>query len=255
MVANNFMKLIWQVENEDIAKVKEFYELHKNSNFVVTRIKRNINKDLPEVTKDEFWIAMVSCLLTTQQRSGPTSRITQFINSRPFPLEYELCKSSADIQSLVEDVLTKFGGIRRAKTIGEESDVNFKWLESGGWEQVFGIVSTLLETSSVEVERESAKVIMDNLRGFGPKQSRNLLQMLGLTKFEIPIDSRITKWLTDFGFPIKLSATALGDENYYNFVQDGFRKICEACDIYPCVMDAVIFSSFDEEWPEGVLRF
>ncbi len=129
------------------------------------------------------------------------------------------------------------------------------WLEGGGWQEVFDIVNNLLTNSSVAVERESAKLIMVKLRGFGPKQSRNLLQMLGLTKFEIPIDSRITKWLTDFGFPIKLSAAALGDENYYNFVQDGFRKICEACEIFPCVLDAAIFSSFDEEWPEGMLRF
>jgi hypothetical protein len=52
---------------------------------------------------------------------------------------------------------------------------------------------------------------------------------------------------------MKLSATALADRNYYNFVLDGFQKICEACDIYPCVMDAAIFSSFDEEWPEDKL--
>lgn len=249
------MKLIWQVEKEDVIKVKYFFDLHKNSPFVTGRIKRNIEKISPKVTKEEFWIAMVSCLLTTQQRSGPTSRITKFINSRPFPLEYGFYKNSADTKSFAEFELTNFGGIRRSKIIGKELSANFKWLENGGWEQVFDIVDNLLKNTSVETERESAKLIMEHLHGFGPKQSRNLLQMLGLTKYEIPIDSRITKWLTDFGFPIKLSATALGDENYYNFVQDGFRKLCEASNIYPCVMDAVIFSSFDKEWPEGMLRY
>lgn len=249
------MQLTWQIEQEDVARVKDFYEKHKNSNFVATRIKRNIEGNFPKVTKEEFWIAMISCLLTTQQRSGPNSSITKFINHRPFLLEYELCKKSGDIQSLVEGVLTNFGGIRRAKVIGEEVSANYNWLENDGWELVFKIVDDLLKVSSIEVERRAAKEIMENLRGFGPKQSRNLLQMLGLTKYEIPIDSRITKWLTDFGFPLKLSATALGDENYYNFVQDGFQKICTACDIYPCVMDAVIFSSFDDEWPDDLLRY
>ena len=31
----------------------------------------------------------------------------------------------------------------------------------------------------------------ERLAGFGPKQARNLLQGLGLTRYEIPIDSRI----------------------------------------------------------------
>jgi thermostable 8-oxoguanine DNA glycosylase len=111
----------------------------------------------------------------------------------------------------------------------------------------------MTKNQTIKTERKSVEIIIDNLKGFGPKQSRNLLQSLGLTKFEIPIDSRITKWLTAFGFPMKLSATALSDKNYYNFVLDGFQKICEACDIFPCVMDAAIFSSFDEEWPEDKL--
>jgi hypothetical protein len=38
-------------------------------------------------------------------------------------------------------------------------------------------------------ERKCAEMINDTLLGFGPKQSRNLLQRLGLTKYEIPIDS------------------------------------------------------------------
>lgn len=249
------MKLIWQVESGDIEKVKEFFELHKDNAFVANRIKRNVNKEVPNITKEIFWEAVVSCLLTTQQRSGPTSFITKFICTTPFPLKYEICKGAQDVQGLVEDALTRFGGIRRAKTIGAELETNILWLEGGGWVKVFEAVENLIKSSTAEVEKASAELLMENLQGFGPKQSRNLLQMLGLTKFEIPIDSRITKWLTDFGFPIKLSATALGDENYYNFVQSGFSKICEACGIYPCVMDAVIFSSFDKEWPEDLLRY
>ena len=111
----------------------------------------------------------------------------------------------------------------------------------------------MTKNQTTETERKSAELIIDNLKGFGPKQSRNLLQSLGLTKIEIPVDSRIIKWLTAFGFPLKLSATALSDESYYNFVLVGFQRICEACDIFPCVMDAAIFSSFDEDWPKDKL--
>jgi thermostable 8-oxoguanine DNA glycosylase len=126
-------------------------------------------------------------------------------------------------------------------------------LEKGGWKIVFETVEDMVGNQAVQKERESAEIINDSLKGFGPKQSRNLLQSLGLTKFETPVDSRITKWLFAFGFPIKLSATALSDKNYYNFVLDGFQAICKTCDIYPCVLDAAIFSSFDGDWPEDGL--
>jgi hypothetical protein len=247
------MKLLWQIEDADIQKVKLFYEAQKNNAFVLNRIERNVKKVLPRFTYELFWEAMISCLITTQQRSGPNSSVTKFICTKPFPLNYPKCKASDDLQNTVEETITTFGGLRRGKTIGDEVEFNFKWLENVGWEIVQEIVEDMTKNQTTETERKSAEIVIDNLKGFGPKQSRNLLQSLGLTKFEIPVDSRITKWLTAFGFPIKLSATALSDKNYYNFVLDGFQRICEACDIFPCVMDAAIFSSFDEEWPEDKL--
>jgi len=247
------MKLLWQIEHSDIQKVKSFYEAQKTNAFVLNRIERNVKKALPQFSKGLFWEAMISCLITTQQRSGPNSSVTKFICTKPFLLNYSKCKASDDLQNTVEETIRKFGGLRRGKTIGEEVEFNFKWLENGGWGIVHEIVEDMTKNQTTETERKSAELIIDNLKGFGPKQSRNLLQSLGLTKFEIPVDSRITKWLTAFGFPLKLSATALSDKNYYNFVLVGFQRICEACDIFPCVMDAAIFSSFDEEWPKDKL--
>ena len=247
------MKLLWQIEDSDIQKVRSFYEAQKNNAFVLNRIERNVKKAIPHFSEGIFWEAMISCLITTQQRSGPNSAVTRFISSKPFPLNYLKCNTSDDLQILVEETITTFGGLRRGKTIGEEVDFNLKWLKNGGWETVHAIVEDIIKNPTVGAERKSAEIIIDNLKGFGPKQSRNLLQSLGLTKFEIPVDSRITKWLRAFEFPMKLSATALADRNYYNFVLDGFQKICEVSDIYPCVMDAAIFSSFDEEWPEDKL--
>jgi len=247
------MKLLWLIEDSDIQKAKSFYDNHKNNAFVLNRIERNVKKALPQFSKELFWEAMISCLITTQQRSGPNSSVTKFICTKPFPLIYSKCKTSNNLQKTVEETITAFGGLRRGKTIGEEVESNFKWLQNGGWDIINEIVEDMSKNQSTETERKSAEIIIDNLKGFGPKQSRNLLQSLGLTKFETPVDSRITKWLTTFGFPVKLSATALSDKNYYNFVLDGFQKICEASDIFPCAMDAAIFSSFDEEWPEDKL--
>ena len=85
----------------------------------------------------------------------------------------------------------------------------------------------------------------DELRGFGPKQSRNLLQWIGLSRHEVPLDSRITKWLNEIGFPVRLTAKSLGDRHYYNFVSTGFQTLSEACGIAPCVLDAAIFASYN----------
>lgn len=111
-------------------------------------------------------------------------------------------------------------------------------------------LSRLLGRTGARLERQVANFVDDNLAGFGPKQSRNFLQWLGLTKYEIPVDSRITKWLNEFGFPVMLSATALADRNYYEFVSEGIQSLCAKARVYPCVLDAAIFTSFDEDSDE-----
>jgi len=107
------------------------------------------------------------------------------------------------------------------------------------------VLPQLTEGNASALERSAAQYIQEKLRGFGPKQSRNLLQTLGLTKFEIPLDSRVLKWLNTVGFPVPLSASALSDESYYSFVMDGVQELCAACGVFPCILDAAVFSSFD----------
>jgi len=247
------MKIFWQIEERDVKNVKTFFDSHKDNPFVKNRINRNINRSVPKVTKDLFWEAMISCLLTTQQRSGPDSAVTRFICKNPFPLNLPLCSSQSNLSKFVSDTITKFGGIRRANKIAEAVSDNLKWLENNGWQRIFRVADSLENNETVKIERESAEYIDDHLNGFGPKQARNLLQSLGLTRYEIPVDSRIIKWLNDFGFPIKLSSAGLTDKNYYNFIMDGLQQLCERSGVYPCVLDAAIFSSFDTEWPEDKL--
>lgn len=247
------MEIHWQITEADTGKVRAFFDQHKGNPFVRNRISRNVDKSAPKVTKDLFWEAMISCLLTTQQRSGPDSVVTRFICTNPFPLNFPLCSSQSNIEEFVSDIITKFGGIRRANKIAEAVLDNFDWLENGGWQRIFRIADSLENNETIEIERESAEYIDDHLKGFGPKQARNLLQSLGLIRYEIPVDSRIIKWLNDFGFPIKLSSAGLTDKNYYNFVLDGLQQLCERSNIFPCVLDAAIFSSFDIEWPEDKL--
>jgi hypothetical protein len=145
--------------------------------------------------------------------------------------------------------LTAFGGLRRTKSIAREVATNLAFLRNGGWKETRVELEAVRSSPTPATERRAATFIDEHFRGFGPKQSRNLLQGLGLSRFEVPIDSRITKWLNDFGFPVHANAASLADRRYYEFVSDGFQKLCGSCKLAPCVLDAAIFASYDkDEW-------
>lgn len=239
------MKIHWQIEPDDVRKVLKFFELYRKDPLVIKRTDKNLSNERPLPTKEVFWHRMVSCLLTTQQRSGPTSPITRFIESEPFPLRLSVCSQQIDLAQYAQKVISDFGAIRRANKIADEISANLTYLRNGGWDETFGKLRMLQTHTSPKEEREVAEFVDLKFRGFGPKQSRNLLQWLGLTRFEIPIDSRITKWLNELEFPVELNSTGLSDSHYYNFVSDGFQTLCAACDIVPCLLDAAIFVSFD----------
>jgi len=240
------MKIIWEIEPKDIEKTHAFYNAHWNNPFVRKRIERNLERPNYNPSKSEFFEAMVACLLTTQQRSGPESAVTRFINLKPSPLSYQECLAKTDLNKHVHEIISNFGGLRRSSRIADEITTNLKRLEEGLWYKIFKKIEQIQNYQTVDSERSAAEFIDDSLKGFGPKQSRNLLQSLSVAKFEIPIDSRITKWLNRFGFPVKLNANALSDQHYYNFISDGIQTLCEQTGITPCVLDAVIFTSFDK---------
>ena len=73
-------------------------------------------------------------------------------------------------------------------------------------------------------------------------QCGDLLQALGLTRYEIPIDSRVTRWLNEFGFPIELSPAALGDIGLF-----GFWSMM--------VFLGVLTIGFIYEWKKGALEW
>lgn len=245
------MRLVLSVDPDEIAKVQRFVEQHCDNVLVRRRKSRNLNDSHPFPSREEIWEAIVACLLTTQQKSGPTNPVTRFLLAKPFALSLEACRSDS-IEELAVDCLTAHKGIRRFNMVASELKAICRYFERSGWERLEELLKTVYETRMADSERIAARFIDEQLYGFGPKQSRNLLQKLGLSRFEIPIDSRITKWLNENGFPINLTSTALSDLNYYEFVSDGVQQLCRACDVFPCVLDAAIFASYDSDgWNES----
>jgi len=246
------MKLSWSIEPEDIEKVRAIVASQRDDPFVKHRIAKNLADGKPQISWEHFWECMVACILTTRQRSGPTSGVSKFIQTRPFPLRYSLCVAHIDdILDFTRKVLNDFGGFWRAKNIAGAVAANLEMLERGGWARAYQMLDKLRAVPTREMERTVADFIDREFVGFGPKQSRNLRQSLGLTRFEIPIDSRITKWLNDLDFPVPLSAAALADRPYYEFVTDIFQQLCKEADVMPCILDAAIFASYDKGgWTE-----
>ncbi len=247
------MKIEWNIEEKDITNVINFMKLHENA-FVQRRISKNVNKKNIIIDQDSMLKSMIMCLLTSQQRSGPNSSVNIFLCQKPFPLTIENIKANNNPENFVKQVLKQNGLNRYINKIAFSFGINFKHLESTDWKILTKIKAYNNGKESKVVERELANEIQKAFFGFGPKQSRNILQDLGVSKYEIPIDSRTTNWLNKFGFPLSLSSNSLQDKEYYHFVSDGFQVLCEKAKVYPCVLDAAIFSSFDNgEWTEEVL--
>lgn len=243
------MKLQWSISKRDVDAVAALVERMSSNPFVVRRRQRNL-EGRERVTRAEFWRAMVSTRLTSAQRSGPGSPVTTFVNSRPFPLTYEAMRTTSSPAEAIAAALRDAGGIRFPERIGRDLAANLATLEGGGWRKTLDLCNGLIGRDDRGAEKDAAAHI-DEFVGFGSKQARNLLQQLGLIKYEIPIDSRLSAWLREFGFPVPLSAGALGDPAFYEFVLDVLVELCARAGVYPCVFDAAVFASRDEAaWTE-----
>jgi hypothetical protein len=97
----------------------------------------------------------VGCLLTTQQRAGPSSAVSRFSGTHPFPLNFRECRRQQRLENFVRKTLAGFGGIRRSGKIAEEVQYNFRWLEDRGWREVEGRLEVLLRSKKQEARSRS----------------------------------------------------------------------------------------------------
>lgn len=239
------MNINIEIEKSDIDRVLRLVVETKNHPIVIERINRNINSIEKPIDKERFWKGVLVGLFTSVQKSGAESAVYKFLNLYPHPLSVENCLSSKNVADYVLEECRNFGGIRRYNKIAEQIKFNLDFLQSTDW-KILNDINLRLPTDNYKIEEEIARELI-SLKGIGPKQSRNIIQNLGLTRFEIPIDSRLMKWInSEIKFPIKLTSTAFQDENYYCFVLHAIRKLSKEAGLYPCELDAMIFSTFEK---------
>ena len=106
----------------------------------------------------------------------PGQRGVQVRCCLPPPFELQPPQATEAPQALRVDDPERFRGIRRSSGLAEEIDHNFAWLEDGGWQEVEKEIGRLRRNSAQRSEVRAADLIDGKLMGFGPKQSRNILQ-------------------------------------------------------------------------------
>lgn len=250
------MRYTWEFDPKDDEAVRQVLLDAEHCGLVAERRRRNCREQPGPVSRELFWNALLMCLLTSQQRSGPDSPVVRFLGTTPFPLTVAACDAAADIQRLIAETLAAFGGIRSYNRIGEYAAKNLPLMTGAQWQEVEGVLRHVRANRGLADERRAANFIDDRFWGIGPKQARNLLQMVGLTRLVVPLDSRIAKWMRAVGFPVPISADLLGDRAYYEFVEDGLIALAQRNGVDPCVLDAAVFSSFDDvAWTEENARW
>ena len=238
------MRVDWTIGKKDVAAAKRLIEEQSHSR-LLRRRQFNLADDKPPVRKERFWHCLIVSLITSQQRSGPNSRVQLLIRQKNFPLSYRRCSRQPHLETYARTQLT-LAGLRFTDRLAESIGTNFEALNRHLWKETRGVLDSLRHNPPRAAETAAADFLADRFKGLGPKQSRNLLQMLHLTRYEIPLDSRVLKWLQGRGFPFGVKALAAPE--LYTFVLDLIQDLSTRTGTYPCVLDAAIFGSFD---PEG----
>ena len=234
-----------------MARVRSVVTKMAGHAIVVERRDRNVRRRGIDLSRPLIWKRHIGCLLTTQQKSSEDSAVQRFMRSDSPLLSLRRCEKSKDISRLAASELSAFGGIRRTTVIPKQITDNLRWLNASGWGELDDVLAPLKKAAQPKaMERICADQIDKLLKGFGPKQSRNLLQWLGLTQHEIPIDSRILRWLRGLGNGGSLdllSSAALGEANYYCCIMDAIQVLCAKAKVLPCIFDASVFASFERQ--------
>jgi hypothetical protein len=240
------MKIEWVISGEDKKRFRSFVEKYKGHPIVQVRQEKNVDRKGLEVSKPVFWKTLIGCLLTTQQKSGAGSNVNVFLQSTNPLLNCNVCLKQKNLAKYAKSKL-QGNGLRRINTISSEIEHAIEFVNANRWQDIERALESIKTSPSMKTEREVARSLQGKLKGLGPKQSRNLIQWMGLSQYEIPLDSRIMKVLKELSFPVPLGANALANEEYYCFVEDGLQKMLSSINVLPCLFDACAFASFEKD--------
>ncbi len=247
------------ITQSNVDAVAEIVRRQHGHRIVVERLEKNV--DIPgspsTVTKENLWHAHMLCLLTSQQPSGEGDPVSILLNENPFSLSYKQCQRANDTCRFVRDVLHRYSGIRfRDNRIPKMAAMNFARLEADEWKEIKQhgerlrkqrkILHNWNNYAPIHKAEEEACEYMDDFEGFGPKQSRNFWQALGLTRYVSVLDSRVKKWCEQ-NLQGNWSTFNISRRKDYADMADKIRELCRKASVLPCVFDAAVFSMFEKD--------
>ncbi len=231
---------VQNISTAEVEAVRTVVRSQRNSPFLQSRHNRNVLHPPEQLDNETFWKQMVICMCTSLQRSGPNSRVSKLARERPFSLALNTCESQIELRTYAEDTL-RGHGLRFGPKIAVQIETNLAWLRKGGWQTTQDLFRTVLNvpigpspSTRVAAERLASRTLMGRsggLAGFGPKQSRNLWQCLGVTQYEIPLDSRICEWINALPSTFRVNPSQLYNSvAYYEDVMSHIQTICEVAE-------------------------
>ncbi len=235
----------WEIKEDFLSRIKIIVNDNLTSNIVQERIEKNINRKGIDLSKKEIWKALIGCHITSNQKSGEGSSVDIYMKSTSPCLDYKKCINVNESEMSAE--LSKYQ-IRYNKKISQQLIENLSFLENGGWDKLLVQLNKLLPHHSRKDELDVIDYLLNEgkLKGIGLKQSRNFLQWLGLSIYEIPIDSRVCKVLKECGCNFVPEGEGLQDRVVYKYIEDGLINIAEKIGIKPCILDGCLFNSLEK---------
>lgn len=235
----------WTIDQTSLAQWKRLVDDHSKRKLPQRRHEVNVRRIGIDLSKKNLWRALVGCQVTTQQRSGPKSVVSKFLNSKSPALSTTACRNATNLHGMLEHEVSR-AGLRRAPTIAGNLASIWARLDAGEWKGLIEQLETLRTYPTILKERSVVDYLLGGkYPGLGQKQARNFIQWVGVSRYEIPLDSRVLKKMKEFGASFVPSGSALTDKTVYLFVQDCLQQVSRSLEIYPCMLDACIFSSFD----------
>src|SRR5580765_6838147 len=74
------------LHSEHIDAVRKIVDAKRQDPFFKRRQAKNVASPPQAFSREEFWKWIVVCICTSVQKSGPFSRVSQFVREEPFPL-------------------------------------------------------------------------------------------------------------------------------------------------------------------------
>lgn len=230
--------------NSVITRYRKLIEENKNLPGAVRRKKLNIEtprKDL-RIDKEVFWEKLVIGILTSNVTNNTDFR--KKLNDSEI-LKYKIVKKDLKDREGISKRLKEYK-IGRYDRNSNALMKNMEILDKN-WKETEKFLETLRYDTTLKKERDVAKYL-ELYTQIGLKQSRNIIQMLGLSRYVVPLDRRMNTTINEYGgIEMPKQADPYSSKYGYADIENQINTLCAELNIYPCFFDACVFWSKDDE--------